>query len=88
MTRYTDSEALAALEAIDPATTPSFTRGDVAPIAAAVAERDDAERRILDAVREARARRVPWTMIASALGVTHQAARQRYKPLTELSPAP
>lgn len=86
MDRNTDAQALAALETIDPATAPSFTRADVDAIADAAAARDTAEQRILEAVRHARERRVPWTMIAGALGVTHQAARQRYKPLTETIP--
>lgn len=81
--RLTDEEALARLENLDPATASMHDRSDLAAIAAAVAARDAADEQLLVAVRDARARHVPWVMIASALGVTHQAARQKYKPLTE-----
>ena len=81
--RLTDEEALARMENLDPDDAILHDRSDVAAIAAAVAARDAAEDQLLAAVREARARHVPWVLIASALGVTHQAARQKYKPLTE-----
>lgn len=78
-----DEEALARLENLDPGRAIVHDRSDVAAIAAAVAARDEAEEQLLAAVRDARALHVPWVLIADALGVTHQAARQRYKPLTE-----
>lgn len=84
--RVTDEEALARFEDLDPTTATMHDRSDVATIAAAVAARDSAEEQLLDAVRDARARHVPWVLIASALRVTHQAARQKYKPLTEQVP--
>jgi len=78
-----DEEALARLENLDPDRAIVHDRSDVAAIAAAVAARDAADDQLLAAVREARTRHVPWVLIASALGVTHQAARQKYRPLTE-----
>ncbi len=81
--RLTDEEALARLENLDPDDAIVHDRSDVAAITAAVAARNAAEDQLLAAVRDARARHVPWVLIASALGVTHQAARQKYKPLTE-----
>ena len=84
--RLTDEEAIARLENLDPATAIAHDQSDVAAIAAAVAARDAADEQLLAAVRDARARQVPWVLIASALGVTHQAARQKYKPLTEPVP--
>lgn len=81
--RLTDEEALARLENLDPTTATMHDRNDVAAVAAAVAARDTAEALLLAAVRDARTRQVPWVLIAGALGVTHQAARQKYKPLTE-----
>lgn len=81
--RLTDEEAIARLENLDPATAIAHDQSDVAAIAAAVAARDAADEQLLAAVRDARARHVSWVLIASALGVTHQAARQKYKQLTE-----
>ncbi|MCL2091625.1 MAG: hypothetical protein FWH11_10595 [Micrococcales bacterium] len=83
----TDAEALAALEAIDPATAVVHDRSDVAGVAAAVAARGAAEDLVLAAVREARTRDVSWVMIAWALGVTPQAAHKKYRHLVEQVPA-
>ena len=44
----------------------------------AVAERSQAERHLLDAVREARRTGMPWRVIGSLLGTSGEAARQRY----------
>lgn len=84
--RLTDEEALARFESLDPAAAIVHDRSDVAAVAAAVTARNSAEEQLLAAVRDARARQVPWVLIASALGVSHQAARQKYKPLTEPVP--
>lgn len=83
MSKLTDEQALARLAEIDPTTAPTHDRRDVAALAEAVADRDRAEDQVLAAVREARGRGVPWVLIASALGVSHQGARKRYKPLVE-----
>ncbi|MCG2799577.1 MAG: hypothetical protein L6367_13710 [Cellulomonas sp.] len=83
MSKLTDEQALARLEEIDPATARMHDRRDVTAIAEAVAVRDHADDELLAAVREARGRGVPWVLIASALGVSHQGARKRYKPLVE-----
>jgi hypothetical protein len=46
-----------------------------------VQARASAEQTILDGVRSARAEGTPWAMIAGVLGVSHQAAMKRFKPL-------
>ena len=45
---------------------------------AAVAERSEAERHLLDAVRTARESGMPWSAIGSLVGTSGEAARQRY----------
>lgn len=54
-------------------------RSEIAELEAAVQARRDAEERVLLAVRDARQRGIPWTAIAIGLGVSHQAAMQRYR---------
>lgn len=81
--RLTDEEALARLENLDPDDAIVHDRSEVAAIAAAVVARDNAEDQLLAAVRDARARNVPWFLIASVLGVTPEAAGQKYQPLIE-----
>ncbi len=46
---------------------------------AAVAERSDAERHLLEAVRAARASGMSWSAIGSFVGTSGEAARQRYR---------
>jgi hypothetical protein len=87
MSKHTDAEALAALEAIDPAAAIVHDRSDVAGLTAAVAARSAADDLVLAAVREARARGVSWVMIAWALGVSPQAAHKKYRHLAEQVPA-
>ncbi|OUZ07553.1 hypothetical protein BHE97_16520 [Aeromicrobium sp. PE09-221] len=77
-TRLTDHEALDRIEEIDPTTAPTRDATATDRIAAAVAERAAAEQAITEAVHDARARGVTWVEIATALGVSHQGARQRY----------
>lgn len=43
-----------------------------------MAERSEAERHIIDAVRKAREAGMPWSAIGSFVGTTGEAARQRY----------
>ncbi len=50
----------------------------VALLRAAVAERSDAERHMVDAVRHAREAGLSWSAIGSFVGTSGEAARQRY----------
>lgn len=45
---------------------------------AAVVERSEAERHLLEAVRTARRSGMPWSAIGSLVGTSGEAARQRY----------
>jgi hypothetical protein len=45
---------------------------------AAVAERAEAEKHLLEAVRAARKSGMPWSAIGSLVGTSGEAARQRY----------
>lgn len=54
-------------------------------IAAAAKTRDDADTELVDAVTAARAAGDTWAMIGAALGISRQAAYQRFgKPSTEV----
>ena len=85
MKRHTDEEIECAAERfadladrLDPATTPADHLDDLQTIVAAVdAVRLD-ETRIRDAVNAARHNGRSWNLIAGALGVSRQAARQRF----------
>ncbi|WP_309709272.1 hypothetical protein [Pseudolysinimonas sp.] len=74
----TIEEALARLEAIDPATAVYRDRGAIAPIEDAVRARDDAERLVDEIVLRARRDGLTWIEIAAGLGVSPQAARKKY----------
>lgn len=56
---------------------PAAMRG----LQAAVTNRTDAERKVVDAVREARHAGWSWAMIGLTLGTSGEAARQRYSKL-------
>lgn len=81
-TKLTDEQAAAAIEHADLSNAPRRDRRSLAPIEAAVHARTAAEQAVTAAVLDARARGITWIEIASALGVSHQAAMKRYKPLT------
>jgi hypothetical protein len=83
MTKHTDAEiaeAAARFEAwadeLDPAKLADI--GDLRDIAAAASAVRADEARLREAVQIARARGHSWNRIAVALGVSRQAARQRY----------
>lgn len=79
-TKMTDEEAAARFEdGFEPDWENARDRSEVADIEQAVAARQVADRAIEAAVRRARRDRVPWTAIAAALGVSHQAAMKRFK---------
>ncbi|NLF05034.1 MAG: hypothetical protein GX593_08580 [Actinomycetales bacterium] len=50
----------------------------VVQLRAAVVERSEAERHLLEAVRAARRAGMPWSAIGSLVGTSGEAARQRY----------
>lgn len=78
-TKISDAEALARLEQLDTETGVVRDRSAVDDIAAAVRARDEANEAIEAGVRAAREDRVTWVEIGAALGVSHQAAMQRYR---------
>lgn len=78
-TKISDSEALERFENFDPQAATVRDRTAVADIKQAVHARHIAEDATTEAVRRARHNGVTWTEIASALGVTHQAAIKRYR---------
>ncbi|MCL2466813.1 MAG: hypothetical protein FWF02_09330 [Micrococcales bacterium] len=90
MTKMTDEQAAAFFEATDDPVAAGMVAHDVSEVAwvaAAVANRDAADEQVLAAVRDARARGVPWVLIASALGVSYQAAHKKYRHLVDPVPA-
>ncbi|MFC6706487.1 hypothetical protein [Flexivirga alba] len=50
----------------------------VAALRSAVMERSEAERHLIEAVRQARAARLSWSAIGALVGTSGEAARQRY----------
>ena len=66
------------LDQLDPAATTGRDASHFRAIIAANAAVADAEERLRAAVREARAAGDSWTLIGAALGVSKQAAQQRF----------
>lgn len=79
MPRMPDAEAAERFKNLDPRAATVRDRTAVADIEQAVYARKVAEDAIEEAVRRARHSGITWTEIASALGVTHQAAMKRYR---------
>ena len=52
--------------------------GAVALLRAAIAERSEAERHLIEAVRKAREAGMSWSVIGTFVGTSGEAARQRY----------
>lgn len=50
----------------------------VTALRSAVMERSEAERHLIEAVRQARAARLSWAAIGALVGTSGEAARQRY----------
>jgi len=71
-------ELAARFESYEPNPADELDAGAVALLRAAVAERSDAERHLLEAVRKAREVGMSWSTIGSFVGTTGEAARQRY----------
>lgn len=83
--RHTDDEIQEAAERVerladelDPETAEVVSIGDLRGIATAVEAVRDDEARLREAVEVARAHGRSWNQIAVALGVSRQAARQRF----------
>ncbi len=71
-------ELAARFESYEPNPADELDTGAVALLRAAVAERSEAERHLIDAIRKAREARMPWSAIGTFVGTTGEAARQRY----------
>ena len=71
-------ELAARFENYDPSSDDEVNADVVAHLRAAVQERSDAERHIIDAVSAARQSEMSWSAIGTFLGTTGEAARQRY----------
>ena len=65
-------------ESYEPNPADELDPGAVTLLRAAVAERSEAERHLLEAVRAAREAGMSWSAIGSFVGTSGEAARQRY----------
>lgn len=89
--RHVDVEALeAALDAVEPKPYDAIDAAPIRALAGLVAERETYAKEIdalnddiAEAVAQVRAAGLSWTYVALALGVSRQAARQKYGPLVE-----
>ena len=89
-TRTEDAETAAAerwLDQLDPATVEARDATHVRAIIAATEDLAAAERRLRQAVAEARAAGDSWTVIGAALGTTRQAAQMRFRAPVDKSTA-
>lgn len=71
-------ELAARFESYEPNPADELDTGAVALLRAAVAERSQAERHLVDAIRKAREAGMPWSAIGTFVGTSGEAARQRY----------
>lgn len=71
-------ELAARFEQYEPDVNDELDPGAVALLRAAVSERSEAERHLLEAVRRAREAGLSWSAIGSFVGTSGEAARQRY----------
>ncbi|WP_340540147.1 hypothetical protein [Nocardioides sp. GXZ039] len=71
-------ELAARFESYEPDPSDELDAAAVTMLRAAVAERSEAERHLLDAVRAARDSGMPWSAIGTLVGTSGEAARQRY----------
>lgn len=71
-------ELAARFESYEPNPADELDTGAVALLRAAVAERSQAERHLIDAIRSAREAGMPWSAIGTFVGTSGEAARQRY----------
>ena len=75
--RHAD-ELAARFEDYEPDPAQELDAAAVAELRAAVLERSEAERHLLEAVRLARRSGMPWSAIGTLVGTSGEAARQRY----------
>jgi hypothetical protein len=68
----------ARFEKYEPDPAHELDAGAVALLRSAVAERSEAERHVIEAVRTARDAGLSWRAIGTLLGTSGEAARQRY----------
>lgn len=73
------------LDALDPSTTAAEDPRDLRRIGLALGDVAEAERELADAVAAARADGRSWGEIALVLGVSKQAARERYGQASQVS---
>ncbi len=78
-TKISDAQAAARFENFDFDAATHRDHSATAEIRIAAKLRSDAEARVRAAVDSARAQGITWVEIGAALGVSHQAAMQRYK---------
>lgn len=71
-------ELAARFESYDPDPDHELDAAAVTALRTAIAERSQAERHLLEAVRAARESGMPWSAIGTLVGTTGEAARQRY----------
>ena len=71
-------ELAARFESYEPNPADELDTGAVALLRAAVAERSQAERHLIEAIRKAREAGMPWSAIGTFVGTSGEAARQRY----------
>lgn len=71
-------ELAARFEDYEPDPADELDLGAVALLRAAVQERSDAERHVLDAIKAARETGMSWAAIGLLVGTSGEAARQRY----------
>lgn len=71
-------ELAARFESYEPDPADELDAGAVALLRAAIAERSEAERHPIEAVRKAREAGMSWSVIGTFVGTSGEAARQRY----------
>ena len=71
-------ELAARFESYEPNPADELDAGAVTLLRAAVAERSQAERHLINAIRKAREAGMPWSAIGTFVGTSGEAARQRY----------
>lgn len=81
------ADAVAWLDSLDPAGTPAEDPQDLRRIGLALVEVGAAEQKLTEAVAEARRNGRSWAEIAMVLGVSKQAARERYGGAASASPS-
>ena len=71
-------ELAARFENYDPDPSDELDPAAVTALRAAVMERSEAERHLIEAVRQARAAKLSWSAIGTLVGTSGEAVRQRY----------